>query len=121
MAGSEPASAVVHPYRASCEGAAGGTAYFDAHRVRTLPETLMVVVDPEGRVARVELLSFDEPPEYIPREGWYGQFPGEELDADLELSRGIDGVTGATLTARATTEAVRRVLALHLVLDEAER
>lgn len=121
LAAVEIASALVHPYVASCAGAPGGTAYFDAHRVRTLPETLLVVVDPEGRVERIELLSFDEPPEYIPREVWYEQFPGEELDADLELARGIDGVTGATLTARATTAAVRRILALHRVLHEEAR
>ena len=47
---------------------------------------------------------------------WYGQFPGKGLDADLDLKRGIHPVAGASLTARATTAAVRRVLALHRVL-----
>ena len=106
-------SALVHPYVATCGGEPGGTAYFDAHRVRTLPETLLVVVDPAGEVHRVEVLSFDEPEEYIPRSIWYQQFVGKALDDDLRLARGIDGVTGATLTARATTDAVRRILALH--------
>lgn len=119
LAGIEVASALVRPYVATCGGTPGGTAYFDSHRVRTLPETLMVVIDPEGRVERLEVLSFDEPPEYLPREVWYRQFPGEELDGELELGRGIDGVTGATLTARATTAAVRRILAVDRVLREA--
>jgi Na+-translocating ferredoxin:NAD+ oxidoreductase RnfG subunit len=52
----------------------------------------------------------------MPREGWYGQYEGRLLDDDLALKRGIRPVTGATLTARATTEAVRRVLALHQVI-----
>ena len=106
---------------ARCAGEAGGTAYFDAHRVRTLPETLMVAVDPEGRVRRLEILSFAEPPEYIPREAWYGQFTGQPLSQDLALKRRIRATTGATLTARATTDAVRRVLAIHRVLSEGRR
>ena len=76
----------------------------------------MVAVDPEGAVFRIEVLSFSEPEEYLPREHWYGQFQGRKLDDDLAISRGIRAVSGATLTARATTEAARRVLALHAVL-----
>lgn len=122
LAGREIESALAHPYRATCDGEPAGTAYFDTHRVRTLPETLMVVVGPEGAVERVEILSFKEPPEYIPRDLWYDQILGRELGPELELKRGIRPVTGATLTARATTDAVRRVLAIHSVLagtDEA--
>lgn len=118
LAGEEPAGGVVFPYRATCDGKAGGTAYFDSHRVRTLPETVMVVVDPGGQVARVEVLSFDEPPDYLPRDAWYDQFDGRPLDDELRLKAAIRPVTGATLTARATTSAVRRVLALHRVLTE---
>jgi Na+-translocating ferredoxin:NAD+ oxidoreductase RnfG subunit len=78
----------------------------------------MVVVGPDGEVARIEILAFKEPPDYIPRDAWYEQFSGRELGPDLELKRAIRPVTGATLTARATTDAVRRVLALHEVLRD---
>lgn len=111
-------SGLVYPYRAVCSGEPGGTAYFDSHRVRTLPETVMVAIDADGNVLRVEILAFREPEDYIPRDVWYRQFDGEALDDELDLKRGIRGVTGATLTARATTEAVRRVLAIHQVLSE---
>jgi hypothetical protein len=99
----------------SDQGKILGYAYVDTHVVRTLPETVMVVIDPSGAVRRVEVVSFREPLDYVPREGWYRQFDGEELDDDLQLKRDIRPVTGATLTARATTEAVRRVLAIHRV------
>jgi len=92
-----------------------GYAYLDTHLVRTLPETVMVVLDAGGAVRRVEVVTFREPLEYMPREGWYGQYIGRKLDDDLVLKRGIRPVTGATLTARATTEAVRRTLAIHAV------
>jgi hypothetical protein len=112
---------IVRPYVASCEGKLVGTAYFDNHRVRTKNEVLMFVVAPDGRLRRTELLSFAEPVEYVPRPAFYAQFQGRKLDDELALERGIRGVSGATLTARASTDAARRVLALHAVLQERDR
>jgi len=104
-------------YVARCDGYPAGTAYFDVHRVRTLEETLLVVVLPDGTVGRVEVISFNEPLDYLPREGWYRQFDGRPLDDDLDLDRAIRSVSGATLTAVATTAATRRMLAVHGVLE----
>ena len=115
LAGVKVDSRLVVRYLASC---GGGAAYFDVHRVRTLAETLMVVVDAEGRVRQLEVMSFLEPEEYIPRRTWYDQFLEQRLDARLRLKRKVHAVTGATLTARATTDAVRRILALDQVLRE---
>ncbi len=120
LSGEEVPSALVTYYKATKAGQPAGTAYFDTHRVRTLPETLMVVVDPAGRVSRIEVISFREPEEYMPRGAWYEQFQGRKLDRDLQLKRALRPVTGATLTVRATTSAVRRVLALHQVIAESK-
>jgi hypothetical protein len=97
-------------------GSAGGFAYFDTHRVRTLPETIMVVVTPDGRIDRIEILSFDEPPEYLPKDRWMDQFDGRRLDEDLSLKRKIRPMSGASLSARAIMNASRKVLALHKVI-----
>ena len=119
--GTEVSSALATRFAAHGEdGAVLGWAYLDTHRVRTLPETLMIVLGADGAVQRVEVVTFREPLEYMPREGWYGQYKGQELDDDLALKRDIRPVTGATLTARATTEAVRRVLAIHAVAVQEE-
>lgn len=117
IAGSPPSSALVVRHQATCEGKPGGYAYTDTHRVRTHPETLLVVVDALGKIGKVEVLSFDEPLEYIPRTEWYGTFPGATLGADLQLKRRIPFVTGASLTSQATTQATRRVLAIHQTLQ----
>ena len=95
-----------------------GTAYFDTHPVRTLQETVMVVVTPEGGVDRLEILSFQEPQEYMPKAGWLDQFDGRTLDRNMDLRRGIHGITGATLSAQAVTDATRRVLAIHQAVTE---
>lgn len=94
-----------------------GVAYFDAHRVRTLSEVLMIVVSPRATVERIEILRFSEPPEYRAPDGWLAQFEGEPLSDRLSVRRGIANITGASLTSRAVTDAVRRVLALHRVIE----
>lgn len=121
LAGEDVESRLAFPYSATKDGRLVGTAYFDTHRVRTLRETVMVVVAPDGSIARIEVLAFAEPLDYLPRGNWYGQFVGRELDDELSLKRGVKKVTGATLTSRATMGAARRVLAVHRVLGQRAR
>jgi len=115
----EVPSAIVRYRVARRDGRVVGTAYVDTHLVRSMKETILVVVDPDQRIRRIEVLAFGEPLEYLPHASWYGQFTGHALDSELTTKRGIAGVTGATLTVRATTDAARRVLALHRVLHGA--
>lgn len=108
---------LVFQYRIHREGALLAFAYLDTHRVRTLPETLLVILTPHGQVLRVEVLAFAEPPDYLPRESWYRQFAGTSPEKPPRLGDTLRSVAGATLTAQATAAAVRRVLALHRVLS----
>jgi hypothetical protein len=107
---------VVRYVGADANGRVVGYAYFDTHRVRTLPETVMVVVTPEAKVAKIEILSFDEPPEYLPKERWIDQVEGRRLDDDLSLKRAIRPLSGASLSGRAIVNASRKVLAIHGVI-----
>jgi len=110
-------SSLVRQYIGLCDGQIAGTAYFDTHRVRTLPETLMVVIDAQGRISRIEVLSFTEPEEYLPPAGFYGQFAGRALEETLSFKRAsLRRVTGATLSCSATMDAARRSLALHQII-----
>ena len=108
---------LVRPYMVSRDGEQIGVAYFDAHRVRTLQEVVMVAIDSQDRVIRVETMRFQEPPNYRAPGRWMTQFIDRALDRDLSQKGDIATITGATLTARAVTAAVRRVMALHLVID----
>jgi hypothetical protein len=67
LSGAARPSALAVAYVATRDGRVVGTAYFDTHVVRTQTETLMVVIDAAGAIARVEVLSFAEPEEYLPR------------------------------------------------------
>jgi len=102
-------------YEAWMDGRIQGVAFFDTHRVRTENETAMIAVGQDGRLRRVEVVAFREPPEYAPRTAWLTQFLGHVLDADLSLRCAIKPLAGATLTANALLDASRRGLALWQV------
>ncbi len=107
----------VVPYYVAREGGEPvGVAYFDVHRVRTLPEVVMFVVTPDDRIERIEILRFQEPPEYMAPEGWMEQIVGMRLSPALSLKGDVVNITGATLTAGAVTDAARRVLAYHALI-----
>lgn len=103
-------------YEARRQGTLVGVGFYDTHRVRTLNETLLVAISPEGRVLRVETVAFREPAEYQAKEAWVRQFDGKVLEPQLSLKGAIRPLSGATLTAHAMTDAARRCLALHQVL-----
>lgn len=93
-----------------------GYAFIDVHNVRTLPEAFLVVLSPEGDVRTLRVLAFHEPLEYMPSARWYQQFEQKSAAAPLRIGGDVHGIVGATLSARATTEGVRRALALYRVV-----
>ncbi len=95
-----------------------GYAAIEAATVRTLPETVMVVLEPDGRVRFVEILAFFEPEEYKPPQRWLEQFPGRTLGPQLRVGGEIQGITGATLSAQAITRQVRKSSAMLQLLLE---
>jgi Na+-translocating ferredoxin:NAD+ oxidoreductase RnfG subunit len=109
-------SALVIAYVAKGRSGPLGTGYFDTHNVRTMPETILVTVKPDGTLGAVEVVAFGEPEDYLPRRNWLKLFGGRRLDDELAVGRGLAHVTGATLTTRAIADAVRRVLAIHSVV-----
>lgn len=110
-------SALVVAYVGKKDGKPLGTAYFDTHLVRTLTETILVTIRLDGTVGAVEVLAFGEPEDYLPRAGWLKLFEGRRLDRELAVGRGLAHVSGATLTTSAIADAVRRILAVHAILE----
>jgi electron transport complex protein RnfG len=115
---SKLSTALIARYDATLDGKEVGRAYLDTHIVRTKKESLLIILNPDGKLRRVEIVAFLEPPEYIPPDRWYQQFEGKSKRDKIRLKQDIPAVTGATLTSRATTEAIRRVLAIDALLQE---
>ncbi len=113
VAGAPVEVRVVPYYVGTLEGQVSGYAYFDTHLVRTLPETVLILLSGEGKIERIDIVSFEEPEDYLPPKRWLEQFPGRTRPGELAPGGPIRSVTGATLSARAVTGAARRVLALH--------
>ena len=111
VAGSTPPGLVMR-YIATTDGQVVGRAYVDTHTVRTKKESLLVMLDASARVKRIEVTAFLEPAEYYAPQAWLRQYQDRTLGPDLALNRAIRPIAGATLTARATNNAVRRVLAI---------
>ena len=98
------------------DGQVLGYAMIEVHTVRTLPEALMIVLTPGGKVRSVRMLAFHEPADYLPSGRWLEQFDDRRLGPDLQIKRDIHVIAGATLSSRAATRSVRRALAVHVVL-----
>lgn len=102
-------------YVGKAQGKVTGYAAIESVTVRTKPETLLIVLSPEGEVTNITTLAFHEPPEYQPPEHWFNQLVKRPL-AEMEFSKGIQGVSGATLSTRANINSVRKVLAIYEVM-----
>lgn len=105
-------------YVATRDGRIVGRAYIDTHIVRTKRESLLIALDTQGRVKRINVTAFLEPPEYVASERWLNQYKQKRLSDQLAIHRAIRPMAGATLTTQAVNAAVRRVMAIDQLLEQ---
>ena len=91
-----------------------GYAAIETHKVRTKPETLLIVLNAQGELIQVHTLAFHEPPEYEPSARWYAQLFNLPLE-EVSFRREVQGISGATLSSRAALDSVRKVLAVYQI------
>lgn len=87
-----------------------GYAVIQSHVVRTKRETLLVAFEPDGRIRRIAVLSFLEPPEYKPSKRWLAQFTGKGASDRLAVGDDLAPISGSTLSARGVAEQSRWLL-----------
>ncbi|MFQ5640594.1 MAG: FMN-binding protein [bacterium] len=116
-------SKIVTYYVGSKADTIKGYAFFETNIVRTKPETFMLVVNPDATIRYVEILAFYEPLDYFPTRNWLALFKNKMLNDELRPRQAIHAITGATLTVRAMTRGVRKLLAIFevAVLMETEK
>jgi hypothetical protein len=95
-------------------------AYFETRTIRTMPATFIVVLDTSGSIHGVEMLAFYEPEDYQPPKRWLKTFESKTINDDLWLKRGVYNISGATLSAQAITESIRKILATHSIVIRKE-
>jgi Na+-translocating ferredoxin:NAD+ oxidoreductase RnfG subunit len=92
-----------------------GYAVIDTHRLRTMTETVLIVINPDGTHRMTEILAFFEPPDYMPGKNWIDLFQDKPLNDSLRIGKGIPNITGATITSNSLLNSIRRVLAVFEV------
>jgi hypothetical protein len=76
-----------------------------------------LALDAQGRILRLEVLEYRETHGWeIRNERWRAQFVGKSTADPLQPMQDIANISGATLSCRHVTDAVRRLLALHALL-----
>ncbi|MBM63120.1 MAG: hypothetical protein CL484_09255 [Acidobacteria bacterium] len=114
-------SGLVARYVIARDGQVVGRAYVDTHIVRTKRESLLISLDADGSLRRIDVTAFLEPLQFQAAPSWYQQYNGHPLSDEVYPQRAIRAIAGATLTANVTNAAVRRVLATDLVLEGTAR
>jgi Na+-translocating ferredoxin:NAD+ oxidoreductase RnfG subunit len=82
-------------------------------KVRSKNGVILYLIDTEGVLKGMEIIAFNEPPEYIPSEKWNSQFQNISTEKMLHSPRNIPTITGATLSARAITNGSRIAFAIY--------
>ena len=88
-------------------------AYLDTHQVRTLSETILVSIDLNNNIQKIDILAFNEPDEYKANERWLKQFQNKNIKHSFKMNDEIRGITGASLTADAIALATNKILYIH--------
>lgn len=115
LAGAKLESGIYSYYVARSTQGVAGVAFFDRRIVRSMPVTYMAVVNPSGTLGYVDVLSFDEPEDFLPPARWLALYKNRALDNDLAIGRGIPHITGASLTSQAMNDGIRLILAIYQV------
>ena len=105
-------SKIVRYYRVSHEDKVLGHAILLKQRVRTKNAAILYMVDNNNTMIGIEIISFKEPSEYKPNEEWKKVFIGKTTDDTLVAGKDIATISGATMSARAISNAARLALAI---------
>ncbi|WP_345969043.1 FMN-binding protein [Sulfurimonas sp. HSL1-6] len=99
-------------YTAVLDGKTVGYGVLVTRQVRQKDATVLYMITPEGTIRAIEIIAFNEPPEYMPQHPYLEQFRGKDANATLRVGKDIPTVSGATLSARNVTDGARLALAL---------
>jgi len=87
-----------------------------SQRIRTKKAVMLYLIDKDVKIKNIEILAFHEPSEYKPYSSWKNIFTGKTATDDLRAGHGVPTISGATLSARAISDAAR--IALAVVAEE---
>ena len=93
-----------------------GYGIVDTHLLRTRSETVLYLLDKNGKLFSTEILAFFEPPDYMPPEKWLNLFKNKTAQDEMRIGKQIPNITGATITAHEFSRHTRKILAIYKVI-----
>ena len=99
-------------YTASIDGKPVGYGVLITRKVRQKDAAVLYMITPKGEISAIEIVAFNEPPEYMPQHSYLDQFQGKNADDTLRVGKDIPTISGATLSARNVTDGARLALAV---------
>ena len=108
------ASTTIEFYFASKNGTKTGVVIFDEEPGKWGPVDFIIGLDLQGAVTRVEVLSYEEKRgQPIARRSYLSQYDGKTSKSALTVGKDINGVSGATISSRCATFAVKKAIVLY--------
>ena len=100
-------------YSARTGGKVDGYALIDNEVGKTEPITFLTAITPSGEVKEVEILVYREPiGSEVHEKRFLRQYQGKRGVDPIRVGQDIANISGATLSARAVSQGVKRALAL---------
>lgn len=111
--GYAPPASVTLYYGLSADGKVTGYAFIDEEMGQHEPITFAVLIAPDGRMRRLEIMVYREPHGHEVREPRFRrQFDGKTAADPVQHGRDIVAVSGATISSKAMAKGARRALIL---------
>ena len=81
-------------------------------KIRTKNAAVLYIMDTKQTIKSIEIVAFAEPQEYKPNRTWQKAFEGKRKDDNLFAGEGVPTISGATMSARAISDACRIAIAI---------
>jgi hypothetical protein len=82
------------------------------NKVRSKTGTYITFITPEGKINAIEVVAFNEPPEYIPKKRWLKLFNDKTISDNIKVKESIPNLSGATLSATSASDTAKLMLAV---------
>ncbi|NOQ30945.1 MAG: FMN-binding protein [Helicobacteraceae bacterium] len=87
-------------------------------KVRSKKAVILYMIDSDKSINTIEVVSFNEPPEYLPSKSHLSQYKSKTTLNKLRVKRDINTISGATMSARSVARGARIALAVLEVTSE---
>ncbi len=106
---------IYRTYTALLNGKTVGYGILITRKVRQKDAAVLYMITQDGTIKSIEIIAFNEPPEYMPQSAYLKQFEGKKESSNMRVGKEIPTISGATLSARNVTDGARLALAVFHV------